>query len=104
METNFETTFVNKLIEQIQSKVNAILEQRIWQFDPYFDSEQEAKKRFKRVCQEVRGEIHSYYWNDGSERGIHLFSYKIVHPEWNINEPIGTTKFTELVGVNDPSI
>ena len=104
METNFETTLVNKLIEDIHSKVNAILEQRILQIDPTFSPDNEAKKRFKRVCQEVRGEIHSYYWNDGSERGIHLFSYKIVHPEWSINEPIGAMKFTELVEVNDPSI
>lgn len=93
----------NKIMMQLVSKIDETVLSRIRQLEPDFEPEEEAKKRFKRICQEVRGEIHSYYWNDGSERGIHLFSYKIEHPQFYLHS-LDNKYYSQLFEVSDPSI
>lgn len=53
-----------------------------------FDLVSESQRRFPRIVRELRpNQEESYYWNDGTENGLHLITFYQKAPEVkNVNE------------------
>lgn len=74
--------FVTKIVQEVASSILAEkqrliqlrIEERVKQD---VDLVQEAQKRFPRIVREFHSADQSehYYWNDGSEQGMHLISF-----------------------------
>ncbi len=102
----FESDYAEAQMRQMTRFIENQLKERVLAINPDFSLEEEAKRRFKTLCCEVRGGIDgitSYYYNDGSERGIHLFSYMIDFGNQGLKfeQPFKST--VSVVEVPDPT-
>lgn len=111
IQNNFESIdhgivnrMITSLIEQTNAKIEEITRSRILMVCPDFDFEKQKTARFKRLICEVRGDITSLYFNDGTDTGIHLYSYIIetTTPEASFLAPPSRI-YMQIVEVPDPS-
>lgn len=99
-----ESIYIDKVSESFNKVISDTVIKRILVLCPEFDQEKEQKRRFQRFHREIRGEVTSFYFNDGSERGVHLFSYMIKYPQFNFNTVETDICKVELIEVEDPSL
>lgn len=78
---------LSKLVQDAAIKIEAEKERLLFQrcverikTNEAIDFTKEAKKRFPRIKMELNSNDNSvhYYWNDGSDEGLHLISFYSV--------------------------
>jgi hypothetical protein len=85
--------------KKIQTEKDRLLFERVCQrvvTDEPINLTDEAKRRFPRiVCERHQDQSEHWYWNDGTENGLHLISFYWARPEENrLNDTAITIGFT----------
>lgn len=75
---SFLDTSLNDLVKQINHQRESILKESILEkVGKEIDINEENKRRFPRIVRvsEVLNGSDSFYWNDGTESGLHLVTF-----------------------------
>jgi len=64
-----------EITTSINTKKDGIINERLLILDPNFNIEKEKNRRFKKLICEHRPKSESYYFNDGSDDGVHLVTF-----------------------------
>lgn len=78
MEENFLSTSIDDLVKQINTQRESILKESILEkVGKEIDINEENKRRFPRIAKvlDLLNESDSFYWNDGTESGLHLVTF-----------------------------
>lgn len=87
------------LVNKVQAEKEAILIKRISERVPAdflpLDIVKESKRTFPRIAcvKSVDMKSEHWYWNDGSEKGLHIVSFIHEEQPFNFNDSIHNLKF-----------
>jgi hypothetical protein len=77
---------VNDLIVSINNQKEDLINERLFLVCDKFNFEEEKIRRFKNILHESHPNRDSYYYNDGSLKGIHLVTF--YKEEFNLSKPL----------------
>ena len=78
----------NNLISGIVKKKEEVVLDRLKEIGVVLDLEQEKKARFKSLVCEQSEESETWYYNDGTAKGLRLVTFVLSKPKFDIDEPL----------------
>lgn len=87
---------IGDMIAELIKKKDAIVMHRLKQLGIKIDVEAEQRRRFKRFVVEYNNKEETYWYNDGSETGLRIVTFKILQPNFDLKEPSHISK-TEVI-------
>lgn len=86
---------IGDMIAELNKKKDAIIMHRLEKLGIKLDVEVEQRKRFKTFVVEYNDHEETYWYNDGSETGLRIVTFKKAQPNFDLKEPNHTVK-TEI--------
>ena len=78
---------IGDMIAELNKKKEAIIMQRLEKLGIEIDVEAEQHRRFKRFVVEYNDQEETYWYNDGSETGLRIVTFKKPQPNFDLKEP-----------------
>jgi hypothetical protein len=83
---------IGDMIAELNKKKDAIVMHRLKKLGIKVDVEAEQRKRFKSFTVEYNNHEETYWYNDGSETGLRIVTFKKAQPNFDLNKPNYTVK------------
>lgn len=78
---------ISNMIIEINRKKETIIMQRCEKLGIEMDAEAEQRRRFKRFVVEYNDTEETYWYNDGSETGLRIVTFKKAQPNFDLKAP-----------------
>jgi hypothetical protein len=86
---------IGDMIAELNKKKDAIIMHRLEKLGIKLDIETEQRRRFKSFAVEYNDHEETYWYNDGSETGLRIVTFKEAQPNFDLKETNLTVK-TEI--------
>lgn len=83
---------IGDMIAELNKKKDSIIMQRLEKLGIEIDVEAEQRRRFKRFVVEYNDTEETYWYNDGSETGLRVVTFKKPQPNFDLKEANHTVK------------
>jgi len=75
LDLSFADEITNKMITDLSDKKDKIILKRLKELDIKIDFDLDAKRRFKRFTNEIKGNEETLYFDDGSIDGLRIVTF-----------------------------
>jgi hypothetical protein len=87
---DIQQKLIGEVIDEINKKKDAVIMQRFAELGIDIDIEAEKRRRFKRFVVEHSETEETYWYNDGSESGLRIITFKKWQPNYDMKNPNNT--------------
>jgi hypothetical protein len=87
---DIQQKLIGEVIDEINKKKDAVIMQRFAELGIEIDIEVEKRRRIKRFVVEHNETEETYWYNDGSESGLRIITFKKWQPNYDMKNPNNT--------------